>query len=113
MSRAGGYVRFPEGTIKAFIYDGTTDTVWPALFDTSREAWDAYSSTKGDHFERWSQIFEPTPIGNEEDVEVYSDYGGGFWWHATATRNAITSRFFWDDFYEDCHDGAPEWLRAT
>jgi hypothetical protein len=109
VSRASGYVRFPDGEIKAFIYDGTVDVVYPALFKTSIEAWGAYRSVK-DGNEAWAAVFEPEAVRVEEEVEVYSDYGSGFWWKATATRNRILTKLDWDDFYEDLHDGAPSWL---
>lgn len=111
MSRACGYVRFPDGAVKAFIYNGTTDTVWPALFDTSDEAWEAYRQTKLPGEVDWEWVFFPEPVGVEEPVEIYSDYGHGFWWHAAATRNRIMTCLDWDEFIGDRHKGAPDWVK--
>jgi hypothetical protein len=92
------------------MYCGTTDVAWPALFDTLDAAWDAYRDTKLPGEVDWEWVFHPEPIGPAEPVEVYSDYGNGFWWPATATRNRLLTRLNWDEFEEHRHRGAPDWV---
>lgn len=65
MGRAGGAVRFPDGTIKFCVYHGTSDVMQPTLFDTREEAWD-------NRHGEWAE-----PDGTLEDVEIYSGYGQG------------------------------------
>lgn len=106
MSSASGAVRFPDGTVKFTVYHGTSDVMFATLYDTLAEAWDS----KSDRFAE--------PNGPLEDVEIYSDYGYGFWWHGQAARNAIDPRFlsWWSDDGKndlDRFDGTPDWFSET
>lgn len=84
MSSGWAAVRFPDGTVKACIYNGTSDILVPRLYDTTGEAWEARKNGA----DAW-----PDPEGEPEPVIVYSDYGGGFWWEAKATRNTVLPDF--------------------
>lgn len=99
MSRATLYVRFPDGSLRYGLYCGTTDIVWPRLYATPDQAWDAYDD-EGDYIP-----------GDGEPVDVATDYGGGQHWTATATREFVTSQHDWDSRYEadNERDGLPDW----
>ena len=107
MSSASARVRFPDGEVRHCIYHGTSDTLVPQLFDTSREAWDTARTG-------WPETGEVS--GEVFDVEIYSDYGGGFYWGGQATREFVLSDFtapFDDDFNPrriETTDGEPEWV---
>jgi hypothetical protein len=102
VSMAGGCVRFPDGHLRYFLYHVTTAIVWPVLFDTIDEAW----ADTGSHEPDWAEDTEPV------DVEIYLDYGGGFWWKGRATELAIESPLWDVDQYTTVHQGIqPEWVR--
>lgn len=96
MSRATLYVRFPDGSLRYGLYDGTGGIVWPRLYDTPDEAWEAddYSS----QYKAGAGCF----------VDVATDYGGGKHWTATATRECVTSMRF-DEDRADESEGLPDW----
>jgi hypothetical protein len=114
VSRASLWVRFPDGTVKCGIYNGTVDQVWPPLFDTSDEAWDAwhtYYDVRSAAAEHWFDYEDNAG----EVVEVAVDYGRGSCWRATATRTHVTSMLSWDERIdaEVEHDGLPEWVSSA
>ena len=110
MSRATALIRFPDGTVKAAMYCGTSDVLWPRLFDDVEEAWDAYRDASSDDW--YATFHPPAPLVDGEPVEIYSDYGGGHWWRGTATREyAIGPLDTWDDVPDgELHDGRPQWV---
>lgn len=77
MSRATLYVRFPDGTLRYGIYNGTSDIARSELTDTPQHAWGGYQ--------------DDVDPGPDEAVDIASDYGGGFAWKGTATRTQLTS----------------------
>lgn len=94
MSRAQAAVRFPDGTVKFAIYDGTSDVLYPGLFNTHEDAWDAYSASRArkeraDADPLWPKRPDFISADEIEDVVVYQDYGGGGWWEAKATREFV------------------------
>jgi hypothetical protein len=99
------WVRFPDGEVRHGIYSGTTDSVYPPLYATDDEAWDAYKS--GELSTRTRA--DTSRHGEGEPVVVATNYGGGSWWQATATRESVTSMLGWDERYEAGgeHDGEP------
>lgn len=99
MSRATLYVRFPDGSLRYGLYDGTSDFAWAQLYATPSEAWDAYGSEPYDFDD-----------GDGEPVDVATDYGAGFSWRGTATRDFLTSGYepYENDSYES---GEPSWAR--
>jgi hypothetical protein len=94
VSRATLYVRFPDGTLRYGLYNGTDDEMWAPLYDTPQAAWGGYS---------WSPSAD---TGEGEPVEIATDYGGGGSWTGTATRNEVTSPADGEDNYER---GLPGW----
>lgn len=78
MSHAYGQVRFTDGLILHFEYNGTADFCIPSLRDTAKEV--------SDH---WRKDDGPTACtcGKEpEAVVIANDYGGGGWWYGGACR---------------------------
>ena len=81
MSSALAAVRFPDGRVRWTIYHGTSDVLSNALYDSPAGAWLG---------PRW---FGNGPHGAWEAVDIYSDYGGGFWWRGVASKVKIRSEF--------------------
>ena len=104
MSRAWGVVRFKsDGKLMYYLYDGTSDICNPNLCDSMDDVWQ-------DH--KWSKC----NCYQDEPVEIYSDYGGGFYWNGKACRhcNVITKGLEpWTDDEDEVisiTDGQPDWL---
>lgn len=119
MSRAIGLVKFPNNHIYIACYDGTSDFMYSPLittdelqtkyddsvFDWNDCAMDNYSAAK-------AALIAAENDNSAEDVEIYSDYGGGFWWNGKASEKhmCITEgNWFWD--IVDYQDGHPEWAQ--
>ena len=108
MSRASLAVRFPDGLILHGIYRGTTDIACCILYSTSKEAWDRCLSKSLD-LDRICKHDESAC----EQVQVYTDYGGGFYWASCACRQCrfitgITMPF--DDCLDEMVHGKPDWM---
>ena len=102
MSHASGKVRFNDGTIMHYEYDGTSDWVIPKLYDTHEEMWD-----------NWRK-YEYQEIHCEhklEDIEIYSDYGNGFYWKGKACRkcNMVIEGRSLDHIDDFIQYGKPKW----
>lgn len=103
MSHAKGQVKFC-GNIKHFEFNGTEGICYPKLYDTYDELLDNWrrpdisigvNSTTCDKKPWFKNIFRINKgkntgchicNHNEEPVEIYTDYGGGFYWKGTACR---------------------------
>lgn len=101
MSSAILLVRFPNGDIRFGFYFGTSDVALPKLI-TEPDGWYDLKGTP------WPSSAELASLEGVEDVEVYSDYGGGFSWPGRATRDWLVEGH--DPFDGDRdHDGTPQW----
>ncbi len=111
MSSGFALVRFPNGEIRYGVYSGTVDFLHRGLYDTMKEAFASY---------RAGALTDP--VGDREEVEVYTNYGGGMWWTGTAWRNAAADDAVdpWNLLFEFGqrtgpetvrHDGMPEWAK--
>jgi len=101
MSSATAAVRFPDGLVRWCMYHGTSDVLIPKLHDTLIAAWDDRSWLDGE------------PAGEVHAVDIATNYGNGFHWRGTATREQVIEPLEpWD---ADCGmtDGEPEWFRAA
>lgn len=117
MSRASAQVKFPDGTIRYGIYNGTVDVYWPYLFDSSEKAWAA-----------WDEYYNSSPMSDRKwdaatmiervegpfyDVEIADDYGGGDSYYGRATKNLIVSATMADHMTRikrgDTVGGLSEW----
>lgn len=100
MSSATGQVRFNDGLILYFVYGGTVDEIYPKLFESREEAFNAW----GD--ESLSLKNSITSVADSEPVELATNYGGGFNWVGKASRSAmeITEGLHPDQFIQDPED---------
>jgi hypothetical protein len=83
MSNATLKVRFCDGLILYGQYHGTSDICHPNLFDSEAEAW-AHRRQEVAGSVALGVPREGTP--EPEPVEIYSDYGGGWYWGGKACR---------------------------
>ena len=90
MSKALGLVRFiNSGNIYMGVYDGTVDIMYARIF-TPKECYnekdgcyDCFSYMSNLFHEDW-RIKEPCDLS---PIEIYSDYGRGFWWRGFGDEN--------------------------
>ncbi len=101
MSHAYGQVRFCNGTVMHFEYDGTTDRCINPLRDTVKEV-----------VKNWRKYIDSektcTCDQDEEPVEIATDYGDGHHWHGMACKacKVITKGMLYID-------GLPDWWVDT
>lgn len=113
MSNAWGAARFDDGLILYFLYHGTSDTCGNILRPTMNEVWDYVNQPSSDYDFKCSH--------NPESVEIYSDYGPGFYWKGTACRHCkrLIDHYYhgcWNPYsgeevepYRPTTDGKPPW----
>ena len=113
MSRANAQVKFPDGTIRYGIYNGTTDHYWEYLFESSEEAWkewDKYYKNMGTYkptIPYWDAV-----EGTYYDVEIADDYGGGDCYIGRASIYAIYSPLNVDHLNrKNPKGGLPDWWK--
>ena len=98
MSHSLGQIKFKDGKIMYFEYNGTCDVVCTRLY-----------KTKDDVNKHWRKDNNRECLcGNEsEDVEIATIYGKGYYWYGKACRkcNAITEGVEPLNSYA----GLPEW----
>lgn len=69
MAHATGAIKFKDGTIRYYEYNGTSDSVISHHYATKEEVTDNWrNGTKIN-----------CTCGKEESVSIYTDYGGGFY----------------------------------
>jgi len=83
MSHASGAVRFNDGAILYFEYNGTSDVCIPPLWETQEEVIKHWRADDP----RWGCVCD---VGAWEEVEIMSTYGGGFYWRGRACRGCNT-----------------------
>lgn len=103
MSHSSGRVKFKDGTIMHFEYDGTVDICMNPLFDTYEEMdknWRNYSISRNDK----------CTCGNEETAEIATCYGGGFYWVGKACKYC---KLILDPnvsfFFHKTYNNLPDW----
>lgn len=118
MSAAFGLVRFKTtGNIYYCCYEGTSNSLRPHIctpeecYDEKLDCYCAISycrelgARKG-----WNP---PDDVTDWDDVEIYSDYGGGFYWDGTGSESVKMLKLSLDEWgellipNEKC--GIPEW----
>lgn len=104
MSHQTGAVRFPDGTINLFEYNGTVDICIPMLWDKREELSAHWRSGQ------WRDCL-CGPAAKIEPVEIYANYGGGYYWPGTACRTCNTLVSGHEPAGEENgeKDGEPEW----
>jgi hypothetical protein len=101
MSHSTGAVRFKDGTIKFYEYNGTVDICLPFLYDTMEEL--------KAHWRRSDWIQCNNAEHRHERVEIASTYGNGFYWNGFACLdcNCLISPL--DVNYDTEKSGLPDW----
>jgi hypothetical protein len=102
MSHAIGAVRFGNGTIRWFDYNGTTDICEPHLVERPDEV-------------RFREMpWRHCTCGRDEPVEIANDYGNGTWWRGRACDpcRTITAGVSWVEEGISAQDGYPPWWPA-
>jgi hypothetical protein len=107
MSRANAQVKFPDGTIRYGIYNGTADIYMAWLFDTPDKAWDAWRKYKDSGFD--DEGFDNPYDDAIYDVEIADDYGGGDCYIGRATKSQICSALLADHMNRKDKGGMPDW----
>ena len=79
MSHANGLVRFDDGTVRFFEYNGTSDACRPKHWKNYR---DVQKHWREETYVRTCRCKRPP-----ETVEAFTDYGRGFTWMTTACRH--------------------------
>lgn len=103
MSHSGGAVKFSDGKVLYYEYNGTADVPISHLYET----WDDVDDNWRKH--QWLYC----DCKRDEPVMIVTSCGGGFGWNGRACRfcYAITDGF--DPFSEEREgyiDGMPEWF---
>lgn len=78
MSHASGQIKFEDGLVLHYEYDGTSDVCRPNLFDTNEDMqryWRDYT-----FYNRKCEC------GGDEEVEISTTYGNGSVWDGRACR---------------------------
>lgn len=77
MSRATLYVKFPDGSLRYGLYNGSSDFAWSELTATPHMAWAGEKDS--------------VEAGPEVPVAIATDYGDGFAWEGTSTKQALVT----------------------
>jgi len=104
MSHATGKVRFNDGTVMFYEYNGTCDVVCNCLYDSYKEM----------HSNWRDQPSNECTCGNDEEVEIATNYADGYYWPGKACRKckAITRGLgsAVDEYiYDEETEGLPDW----
>lgn len=102
MSHASGVVRFRDGKFMFYEYNGTADVVISHLHDTMQGVLDGW---------RKSPWLDCKCDKGMEPVEIYSSYGGGFYWDGMACRTCRAIDGGGDDARHAGSDGEPPWYK--
>lgn len=84
------------GKAIALVKCKSDNSIWMGIYNGTSDAVERYFKPIGE-CETFEKILEEVkskyyarPPFNEEPCEIYSDYGGGFWWNGTFDRNKRT-----------------------
>lgn len=119
MSSAFGLVKFKTtGNIYYCCYNGTSDIMNPYIctpeecYDEATDAYWAITYCEALDFKYKTWKF-PNNVTDLDEIEIYSDYGGGFYWSGTGSESIKMIKNYlnpWEECYEDMKDGKPEWV---
>ena len=113
MSRAMALIKFRKtGNIYCGCYDGTVDVMYDCFYAWNPDisVFDYCSKHANDSLE----IIKNNKIDDIDDIEIYSDYGRGFYWDGKGSEKykIITEGFApWNDWPNSPTDGQPEWVK--
>ena len=111
MSKAIALIRFNKtGNIYYGCYDGTIDVMYSSFteYQDNLDIFDWCSEHCCDY-----QKIDKNLIKDEDNIEIYSDYGGGFYWDGKGSEEhrIITKNFTpWYDYDLNYIDGKPYWV---
>lgn len=102
MSHASGAVRFKDGTVMFYEYNGTSEVAVSHLYDNMQGVLDNWR--KGE----WLTCLCPNGM---EPVEIYSSYGGGFTYPGLACRTcrALLGPRYREEDVDATVSGEPQW----
>lgn len=119
MSCSFALVKFKKtGNIYYGCYNGTSDIMIPFLctpqecYDEKLDCYCAITYCRELSYRHESWKF-PEDVTDLDDIEIYSDYGGGFYWSGTGSESIKMIDDFldpWEAVYEDMKHGVPEWV---
>ena len=88
MSHATGALKFEDGTIRYYEYDGTSDIVLSHHYETTQEVSDNWRNGT------WLNC----ECGKEEPVSIFTSYGGGYYIDGMACKHCNSVRANEHDF---------------
>lgn len=101
MSHAYGAVRFPDGHVMFYEYNGTADVATPRLWETTDEL---------EAHWRESYEWESCTCGGGESVLIYASYAAGSTWRGEACRAcALITNGFMPGTDEE-YPSHPDWV---
>ena len=101
MSHSTGALKFKDGTIRYYEYDGTSDIVLSHHYESTQEVSDNWR--KGE----WLDC----NCGKEEPVSIYTTYGGGYYIEGMACKNCKSVRSNELDFDIIENDETEHWAK--
>lgn len=119
MSASFGLVRFKKtGNIYYGCYEGTSDLMLPFICTPEEcydEKIDCYCAiTHCRNIEgRYATWLFPDDVADLDDIEIYSDYGGGFYWNGTGSESIKMIKDYldpWEQCYKNMKHGQPKWV---
>lgn len=120
MSAAFALVKFKKtGNIYYGCYEGSSDIMVPFIctpdecYDEETDCYWAitYCRKLDCQHETWKF---PDNVTDLDDIEIYSDYGGGFYWSGTGSESIRMIKDYlnpWEECYRDMKDGEPDWVK--
>ena len=114
MSAAYGMIKFKStGNIYMCCYEGTSDIMIPFIFKPEECFYDGcyHAITYKRELGRKND-WDMSDIEDIDDIEIYSDYGGGFYWQGKGSESAkyIISEINFGEIVDNYKNGKPKWV---
>ena len=115
MSRSFALIKFDKtNNIYYGCYNGTSDILIPKIC-TPEECYDKeYNAYRPiSYLDVPSNYILNIQVNDFDNVYIYSDYGGGFWWRGTGSESAKYIKEGLDPWNEDIQikDEVPKWVQ--
>ena len=110
MSHSDGAVKFLDGTIMFFEYNGTVDVCIPVLYDTYDEMRANWRRTDLKNSDYYCKAEIGTLSHSWEWVRIATSYGGGFSWDGKVCRQCKRIVNNLEPDYDSQEEGLPDWL---